>query len=309
MCTAINYSGYFGRNLDLEYSYNEKIIITPKNFKMTFCDNRILDKGYAVFGIGIVKDKYPLYYDACNEYGIAGAGLNFSYNDLYSNEICEEKYFIAAYEMLILPLRTCKTLKEIEILFKNSLILNKDFSENLRSTNLHFMFTDGKCSITIESENGKIYVYNNSAKVLTNTPRYYRQMKNCEKYKSLTNCETNQALNSKGSGAVGLPGDYSSMSRFVRADFVLKCYPESDNDVYDFFHILDSVSVPKGAVKITEGKYFYTRYSSCIDLQKKIYYYKTYENSRINAVSLFYTDSRELLEFDLLKENDIYFQN
>ena len=72
MCTAITYktkSHYFGRNLDLEISYNEMVIITPKNYPFQFRKNKELKKHYAIIGMGIVVDDYPLYFDATNEKG------------------------------------------------------------------------------------------------------------------------------------------------------------------------------------------------------------------------------------------------
>lgn len=309
MCTAISYNNYFGRNLDLEYSYNEQVVITPKNYRFNFTDNRILDKGYAIIGIATVCENYPLYYDACNEHGLAGAGLNFPYNDLYSNDENSVMLKIAPYEILLAVLRTCKSVAEVKELLTNTIFINKSFNDNFKATNMHYMFADSCSSITVESKNGVVNVYDNTVNVLTNTPTFIEQIENLKQYQNLTNEETNKTLNSKGTGALGLPGDFTSKSRFVRAEFLLRTTVSLGNDLTEFYNVLSSVAEPKGLVKVNDNKYFYTQYSSCMDLKEKIYYYKTYENSRIYAVRLSNIDGKDLAAYDLIKTQDIRFQN
>lgn len=309
MCTAISYNGYFGRNLDLEYSYNEQVVITPKKYSFNFTDKRVKDKGYAIIGIATICENYPLYYDACNEYGLAGAGLNFPYDNLYSNEFSENRIKIAPYEILTIALRSCKNIEEVKALFNNSIFINKNFNDNLIATNMHYMFADGNSSITVESINGKISIYDNKVNVLTNAPTFLEQLENLNNYNHLTNEETDNSINSKGSGALGLPGDFTSKSRFVRAEFLLRTTIMSGKDLAEFYNVLSSVSEPKGAVKVKDNKYFYTQYSSCMNLKEKIYYYKTYENSRINAVRLTNIDGKDLICFDLNKKQDVHFNN
>ena len=309
MCTAISYNNYFGRNLDLEYSYNEQVVITPKNYRFNFTDNRILDKGYAIIGIATVCENYPLYYDACNEYGLAGAGLNFPYNDLYSNDENSVMLKIAPYEILPAVLRTCKSIAEVKELLTNTIFINKSFNDNFKATNMHYMFADSCSSITVESKNGVVNVYDNTVNVLTNTPTFIEQIENLKQYQNITNEETNKTLNSKGTGALGLPGDFTSKSRFVRAEFLLRTTVSLGNDLTEFYNVLSSVAEPKGSVKVNDNKYFYTQYSSCMDLKEKIYYYKTYENSRIYAVRLSNIDGKDLAAYDLIKTQDIRFQN
>lgn len=309
MCTAISYNNYFGRNLDLEYSYNEQVVITPKNYRFNFTDNRILDKGYAIIGVATVCENYPLYYDACNEYGLAGAGLNFPYNDLYSNDENSVMLKIAPYEILPTVLRTCKSVAEVKELLTNTIFINKSFNDNFKATNMHYMFADSCSSITVESKNGVVNVYDNTVNVLTNTPTFIEQIENLKQYQNLTNEETNKTLNSKGTGALGLPGDFTSKSRFVRVEFLLRTTVSLGNDLTEFYNVLSSVAEPKGSVKVNDNKYFYTQYSSCMDLKEKIYYYKTYENSRIYAVRLSNIDGKDLAAYDLIKTQDIRFQN
>ena len=119
---------------------------------------------------------------------------------------------------------------------------------------------------------------------------------------------------SRGMGAMGLPGDLSSVSRFVRAAFV-KCNSVSgdgeDESVSQFFHILGSVEQPRGCVRLPDGRDVITVYTSCINTQKGIYYYTTYENRSICAVDMHrcQLDGPALYTYPLEKEARIYRQN
>jgi choloylglycine hydrolase len=109
---------------------------------------------------------------------------------------------------------------------------------------------------------------------------------------------------SLGMGAIGLPGDYSSASRFVRAVFIKEkspCFESEKECVSHFFHILGSVAMPKGCVLTRDGQCEYTRYSSCCNTDKGIYYYTTYSNMNITAVDMHSTniDDREIYTFPL----------
>ena len=86
MCTAITYQTndhYFGRNLDLEYTYRESVVVTPRKYALAFHRLPPLNMHYALIGIATVVNGYPLYYDATNEYGLSMAGLNFPGNAVY----------------------------------------------------------------------------------------------------------------------------------------------------------------------------------------------------------------------------------
>lgn len=93
----------------------------------------------------------------------------------------------------------------------------------------------------------------------------------------------------QGMGAIGLPGDNSPASRFIRVAFNKLnsvCNDDEESSVTQFFHILDSVATTKGSVITKENNYDITTYSSCINTTKGIYYYKTYNNNQITAIKL-----------------------
>lgn len=324
MCTAITFrtnDHYFGRNLDLEYSYNETVTITPRNYVFKFKKMAEMKTHFAMIGMAYVVDDYPLYYDATNEKGLSIAGLNFPKNANYMAYI-EDKDNITPFEIIPWILGQCATVCEAKKLLKRINILNDNFSSELPNTPLHWIISDKERSITLESVKEEIKVYNNPVGVLTNNPTFDYQLFNLNNYMSLTNSEPKNMFSeninlekySRGMGAIGLPGDYSSMSRFVRATFVKINSVSSDSEiesVCQFFHILQSVAMPRGCVKVGEDNYAYTIYSSCCNTNRGIYYYTTYNNSQINAVDMHKENlsGDTLITYSLNKEQSVKQQN
>ena len=326
MCTAISYKTndhYFGRNLDLEYSYNETVTITPRNYVFEFRKTGKMKTHFSMIGMAYVAAGYPLYYDATNEKGLSIAALNFSQNADYK-PFCETKDNITPFELIPWILGQCATVSEAAILLERINLFNENFSDELPLSPLHWIIADKEHSITLESVNEGIKVYDNSVGVLTNNPTFDCQLFNLNNYMSLTNgtpqntfaIDNNLQLKtySRGMGAMGLPGDYSSMSRFVRATFVKmnSVSGNSENEsVSQFFHILQSVAMPRGCVKVGEENYAITIYSSCCNTDSGIYYYTTYDNNQINAVDMHKENlnGNSLIAYPLRTQQAINYQN
>ena len=324
MCTAITYSTdnhYFGRNLDLEYSYKETVTITPRNYEFKFRKVQNIKKHYAIIGMAYVAEDYPLYYDAINEKGLGMAGLNFPGNADYKEEK-EDKNNIAPFEFIPYVLSQCSNIKEVKELLKNINIALINFSNELPVSPLHWIISDKELSITVESVKEGIKIYDNPVGVLTNNPTFDIQMFNLNNY---INLSTEKPINnfskklnletySRGMGAIGLPGDLSSASRFVKATFTkmnsISGNSESES-ISQFFHILGSVYQQRGCVHMGENKYEITIYSSCCNMDKGIYYYNTYENSQITGIDMYKEnlESDKLISYDLIKGQQIFLQN
>lgn len=324
MCTAISYKTkdhYFGRNLDLEYSYEETITITPRNYPFAFRKERDFLKHYAMIGMAYVQDDYPLYYDATNEKGLSMAGLNFPGNAVYLSKQ-SDKYNVTPYELIPWVLGQCKDVPEARKLLEKTNLVNLAFHKELPLTPLHFMLSDTMESIVIEPTEDGIRIVDNPVKVLTNNPPFQYQMFNLNNYMKMSK---KPPLNtfakglpmetySRGMGALGLPGDVSSVSRFVRAAFVKWNSISGDGEeesVSQFFHILGAVEQQKGCVQLSNGEYEYTLYSSCCNTDKGIYYYKTYQNSQITAVHLHHEDleGSRLITYPMRKEHCVLQEN
>lgn len=323
MCTAVTYltkDHYFGRTLDLEYSYEENVTVTPRNYPFTFRTKGKMETHYAMIGMATVVDDYPLYYEAANEHGLAIAGLNFPQNAHYFPQ-AEGKDNIAPFELIPWILGQCKNLEQTRELLKRINLCNIAFSEAFPLSPLHWIIADRSGAITVESVADGLKIYENPVGVLTNNPPFDYHMTHLCDYMNLTHePPKNQFGNvnllpySRGMGAMGLPGDLSSASRFVRAAFVKLNSLSSEGEkqsISQFFHILGAVDQQRGCVKMPDGRYEITQYTSCINTDKGTYYYTTYENHCICAVDMHACDLEEgkLFRYPLIKEQIIQYQN
>lgn len=320
MCTAISYKSkdsYFGRNLDLERSYDECVTVMPRNYKFPMRTLPIMDSHYAMVGMASVVNGMPLFYEATNEKGLSMAGLNFPDNADYK-EYHEGKDNVTPFELIPYILGKCKDLSEAEDLLRNINLVNISFSGDLPLSPLHWIICDREKSITVESVKEGLKIYDNPYGVLTNNPTFEYHLMNINNYMGLhegfaeNRMATEKSFHnySLGMGALGLPGDYSSASRFVRAVFIKEkspCFESERESVSHFFHMLGGVAMPKGCVMTKSGEYEYTRYSSCCNADKGIYYYTTYDNSSITAVDMHSCDleDSDIYSFPL-KEIDFY---
>lgn len=323
MCTAISYpcgDHYFGRNLDLEYSYHEQVVITPRNYPLLFRNGRSIPHHYAIIGMATVANNYPLYYEATNERGLSIAGLNFPGIATYLPRAAE-KDNIAPFEIVLWVLCQCSSVTEARKLLERMNVWSLPFSEEFPLAPLHWIISDATSSIVAEPMPDGLKIHYNPVGVLTNNPPFPYHMYHLADYRNLSIDKVENRFAavdirpySNGMGGIGLPGDFASASRFIKAAFV-KCNSLSDgseqSNVSQFFHILGSVAMPRGSVRMKENEYEITVYSCCCNTHKGIYYYTTYDNSRITAVDMYKENlfSEELICYPLRKETDIYYQN
>ena len=323
MCTAITYlseNHYFGRNLDFEHSFGEKIVITARNFPFLFRNLRPVTTHYAIIGMGIVSNNFPLYFDAANEAGLSMAGLLFPgfahYHDLKVG--CDN---IASFELIPWVLSQCKSITEAKSLLNGASIADIGFSSEYPSTPMHWIISDKSGSITVESLKEGLFIYDNAVGVLTNSPTFPMQMFVLNNYISLSSHQPKNSfsdklelsLYSRGMGALGLPGDLSSSSRFVRAAFTRlnSLSPEDEqSSVSQFFHILQSVYQTRGLNRTEESSLEISYYSSCINTDKGIYYYTTHDNPSLNAVNMYEQelDSERVYTFPLINKWNVNYQ-
>ena len=324
MCTAITYNTrdhYFGRNLDYEFSYQETVTITPRNYPMTFRHVPGLERHYAMIGMAFVVGDYPLYYDATNEKGLSMAGLLFSGNADYK-PMAAERENVAPFEFIPWLLGQCGDLREARELLSRVNLLAEDFSPELPASPLHWLIADQTGSMVVECVREGLKIYDNPVGVLTNNPPFDYQLFNLRNYLSLTpEAPENRFAPtlglepySRGMGGMGLPGDLSSASRFVKVAFTRMNARSGDSEsesVSQFYHILDSVDQQRGCVHMGGGQYEITIYGSCCNMDTGVYYYKTYENSQITAVDMHHEDleGRTLTSYPLITGQQFRYQN
>ncbi len=299
MCTAATYQTkdfYFGRTLDYDMSYGEEVTVTPRNYPFYFSSSGVLKQHHAMIGMAHVANDYPLYHDAVNEKGLGMAGLNFVGNAHFNKKI-EGKDNIAQFEFIPWILCQCSSVKEARILLENINLDDTTFSKELPLAQLHWIIADRNEAITVESMKDGIKIYDNTVGVLTNNPPFDQQLLQLNNYMHLSSKTPENHFSkklplyahSRGMGALGLPGDLSSQSRFIRAAFVKMNSVSGTSEaesVSQFFHILGSVDQQRGCCDVGAEKYEITIYTSCCNADKGIYYYTTYDNHQISAVDM-----------------------
>ncbi len=325
MCTALTLKtadSYFGRTLDLDCSYNEELVILPRRFPFEFRRTDVLlSEHYAIIGMAAVVSGIPLFYDGANEHGLAMAGLNFPCSAHYFPERAG-KDNIAPFEFIPWILGKCRDLNEAKILLGRLNLADIAFSEDLPASPLHWIIADKSGAVTVESTEGGLRIYENPVGTLTNEPPFDIQLFNLNNFRGLRTLNGESEFSKslglsdycQGLGALGLPGDVSSMSRFVRAVFGREssvCAFDESSSVGQLFHLLSSVSMNRGICKSASGNFDATLYTSCINTDRGLYYYTAYDNQRICCVDMHKADlsGRDILRFPLIKEQQIYYQN
>lgn len=324
MCTAATYRTddfYMGRTLDYEFSYGEEITVMPRNFPLSFRHGGGTDKHYAIIGMAHVADGYPMFYDAVNEKGLGMAGLNFAASARYS-EPEDGKQNVAQFEFIPWVLSQFASLGQARSAIEKINLVGTTYDSRYPAAKMHWIIADKSGAITVEPTEGGLKIYDNAPGVLTNEPPFDMQLFNLNNYMRLSPRQPENSFSdaldlgtySRGMGGLGLPGDLSSMSRFVRAAFTklnsLSGSGEAES-VGQFFHILGSVEQVRGCCEVAQDKYEITIYTSCFNADKGVYYYTTYNNRRITAVDMHREnlDSDSLARYPMLDKEDVLRQN
>lgn len=329
MCTALSIKSkegkcFFGRNMDLAYNFNQSVMIIPKKYR--FQDKvtgKMIVNNRTIIGMGTVIDNHPAMADGMNENGLACAGLNFAGYAYYEEAPVPGKVNIAPYDFIQWVLSNHDTVEELKSSVKNIELVNIQINRATPASTLHWMISDksGK-SIVVEKTKKGITVHDNPVGVMTNNPTFDWHLTNLNEYINITPNypkETNwsdQKLEALGVGAgtIGIPGDFASVSRFVRIAYIRAKMPPIKTDIEaitQFFHMLEYVKMVKGGIITEDGLYDVTLYSSCMNQEKGIYYYKTCNNTRINAVDMNKEtlDPSKIKTFSYLSTQDINYQN
>lgn len=324
MCTAATYRTddfYMGRTLDYEFSYGEEITVMPRNFPLSFRHGGETDRHYAIIGMAHVADGYPMFYDAVNEKGLGMAGLNFAASARYS-EPEDGKQNVAQFEFIPWVLSQFASLEQARSAIEKINLVGTTYDSRYPAAKMHWIIADKSGAITVEPTEGGLKIYDNAPGVLTNEPPFDMQLFNLNNYMRLSPKQPENSFSdvldlgtySRGMGGLGLPGDLSSMSRFVRAAFTklnsLSGSGEAES-VGQFFHILGSVEQVRGCCEVAQDKYEITIYTSCFNADKGVYYYTTYNNRRITAVDMHREnlDSDSLARYPMLDKEDVLRQN
>lgn len=297
MCTAISRTvggHYFGRTLDLEYSYKEAVTFTPRRYPLPFRNGKTAAEHYAILGIAAEEKSYPLYYDGINERGLCMAALHFPDNARYLPPKPGTDN-VASFEVILWILSQCASVRQARDLLGRMNVTDTPFCEQLPPSPLHWILADSEQCAVLEPGESGLAVYDNPTGVLTNNPPFPFQLDRLRDCRTLSPAPLPASFQpgipmhpcSRGMGGMGLPGDYSSASRFVRAAFV-RTFSASGGDsaekTVQFFRMTGAVQIPRGVVRTEQGEEVYTRYTVCYTPEGQCCC-STYENPGISAFS------------------------
>lgn len=329
MCTGLSFKNgqnhYFGRNLDLEIDYPVSVTIVPRNYDFKFRNVKTSPSHYAMIGMGMVQDGYPLLFEGINEKGLGMAGLAFWKSCRYF-PVAEDKTNVASFEIVQYILSTCKDVKEAKAAFENLNVTDESFAPAMPTSPLHWILGDENEAIVVESTEDGLHVYENPYRVLTNEPPFPFHSMNlnyyCNVSNKIENFDTSRFAENMpdfsnigaGMGTCNLPGGMDSISRFVKIAFLnLNSVAKDDeqSNVAQYFHIMQGVAQPSGADNNKPGEYEITQYTCCCNTKTLRFYYTTYANQSLNAVDLMKEDleATEVKTYPVIRDFQVNLQN
>ncbi len=319
MCTSISIDSkdgeiFFGRTMDFSYELDPEVYIFPRNYKWkSLVEDNIFITKYKFIGTGQNIGGVTLA-DGVNENGLAVAALYFYGFAHYNSIPNHEKTNIASIELANFLLGECRDIEEVMYIINKIEIIGVTDPITNTVTPLHWIVVDrkGKC-IVIEQTIKGLEIFNNQAKTLANSPNFDWHMTNLRNYMNVSPNQTEEAnwdnikLKPFGQagGSFGLPGDYTSPSRFVRTTF-LRSFSDINDTSEDVlntcFNIMKSVSIPKGIVLTSKGTYDYTQYTVFMNIFTGDYYFNTYNNNQIFHASINDSNSLDVTSLGGLKQ-------
>ena len=310
-CTGLTIKGTDGsvvaaRTLEFAIPLHSNVIMVPRGIQMTGMlpgNKKGLQWASKYAFIGANAADYPVIVDGLNEKGLY-FGIFFFPSIAKFEKLSAENSSraIAPVQLGNWVLSNFSTVEEVKKNINDIAVI--DFPggfEGLGPMAYHFSIIDANGNaIVIEPIDGKLVVHKNTLGVITNDPEYEWHMTNIRNYVNLSpvnpddlklGSDTFRAL-SQGYGLHGLPGDFSAPSRFVRVAFFKSLLPpfrNSDDGIFNAFHILNNFDIPMGSSENVSGRkktYDMTQWTSANDLAKKRYYFRTYDDYGIKVINL-----------------------
>lgn len=298
MCTGIRLRAQdgavvAGRTLEFAEPLTSELLIIPRNY--AYVGTALAGAGYAwksrygVVGANALKLSHIV--DGINEVGLAG-GLFYFPDYAGYQTVGDTKRVIAPWELMTLILTSCATLSDVRELLAQITVAAVPFPAWGFVPPVHAVVHEPSGqSLVIEYVAGTLLVHDNPLGIMTNAPTFDWHMTNLNNYTGLTreNAPTRSVAGvalkpfGQGSGMRGLPGDFSSPSRFVRAGtFAATVVPAATAmaGVALLFHLLNNFDIPQGAVcsDATAKSCEYTEWTSVADLAQRRYYLRMHDS-------------------------------
>lgn len=305
MCTAITLRSkseeqFFGRTMDFSFDIIPQFFSIPSSYIWrSVLNHREITDTYRFIGLGQKVDGLLSFFDGVNEKGFAAAVLYFADYAKYEDGVVNQsRDIIASIDFLHFILGKCSSVERLPQVLKNIAVVGMADPITNSVAPLHWIATDrsGACVVMEATGNG-IEIINNTIGVMANSPDFGWHMTNLRNYMETSPTQMEKTSwdgvtltpFGQAGGSTLLPGGFTSPERFVRAAY-LKSHiqtPAHNNEaITACFHIMESVSIPKGTIITSRNTYDYTKYTACINTNTCQYFYKSYEDLGIRSVSL-----------------------
>ena len=335
MCTSFLLKGSdggaaYGRSMEFGMPLNSQLMISPRGYEYQGIgiDGKAgtglnWTAKYAVAGMNILG--LPTYADGMNEKGLVGGLLNAPFTAQYQDvSQADSANSINSSQILLYALTNFATIDEVKAGFAQIFVNRSTVAAYKNQTppvRVPLHDASGN-SIVIEYIKGELVITDNPTHVCTNDPVLTEQFTNIGNYANLTNIEQKPLVingatyqsPSSGNGMHGLPGDYLSTSRFIRALFLSKSVPASystEKMVNAAWHITGSFDIPPGAITLTADNPYgggvdgieITEWMIVADSKNMIYNVKMFDTTNVYAFDLkkINSDTRDLAYFKLDK--------
>jgi len=316
-CTAITLKAQdgavlFGRTLEWgHFDLKGRFMIVPRGYQFTgkTPDNKpglTWKAKYGLIGVDMMEEK--VLGDGFNEKGlVAGVLYHPGFAEYPPYDPAKASESMAPTDVMTYLLSTCATVEEVRAAMDKIRVVPVVDPAVGMPAPLHMIITEpsGK-NVVIEFLKGKTVMCDAPLGVLTNAPAYDWHMTNLRNYIGLSNSDLPakkiDGIEFKplgaGSGMLGLPGDFTPPSRFVRAvafTSTARKTPDGPETMYEMFRILDNFNVPigegEGTTSMTDPKAEELMRSSTIwtiatDLKNRVIYYHTQHNRRVRMVDV-----------------------
>ncbi len=294
------------RTMEFGFDVRSKLLIIPKGTDLTFLssneqkDGLKLKTKYGFAGMNAVEKEIVV--DGMNEAGLYLGCFYFPGFAKYESLTQEnQKNAISSEEMGNYVLGNFASVEEVINGLKDVTVVGSFIKDIQGEAPFHYAITDASGrSIVVEYTADGLNIHDNNVGAVCNSPSYDWHLTNLRNYVNLNpNNRHGVTLNGEkysslgeGTGMLGLPGDYTSSSRFVRATaFSNTALPSQDETegIFRAFHILNAFDIPKGAIREKVNNQVFTDYTvwtSAADTKNKKYYYKTYKNQAVKELDL-----------------------
>ncbi|HHL0970766.1 TPA: choloylglycine hydrolase family protein [Bacillus cereus] len=328
MCTSLtlqtkNFQHLFARTMDFTLDMNQEVIIIPRRYQWNNITGETIRAKKAVVGMGINFGGRVMMADGVNETGMTCATLYFPGFATYSSHVDSNKTNVAPFDFVTWSLTQFNSVEELRKSIDSIAFIDVPLPILGVTPPLHWILADksGEC-IVLEPTADGIKVYDNPIGVMTNSPEFCWHLQNLRQYIGLKSQpfaptewgDVPLSAFGQGSGSMGLPGDFTPPSRFVRAAYGKQNIQGIENEeegISAIFHILSNCEVPKGAVITEDGILDNTIYTSAMCMESGTYYYHTYDCRQIIAIHLFNEDldTAEIKTYPFQRKQKIFYEN